>query len=163
MDKKQSFLKIAERLNTELNVFPLLYGSLGLQQRTGEELYPDDIDVLIPEVYLNEKWSSILSLMNSEGYELYDLHEHAFSLDGVSVAFAAIESLEEFAGIDISAIPFETENGVQFRLLELHDYLKVYSVSAKDGYRKDKKNKKDTDKIHLITQKLSMFNSENRL
>ena len=54
MEKKEIFLKIAEQLNRKLNIIPLLFGLLGLEQRLGVNLYLDDIDILIPEKYLTE-------------------------------------------------------------------------------------------------------------
>lgn len=154
MEKKTTFLKIAEQLNKKLNIIPLLFGSLGLEQRLRMNLYPDDIDILIPEKYLSDKWDSLLSLLSESGYELYDLHEHAFFKDNVSVAFAAIESLQPFADVDISDIPIENENGIKYYLLNLEDYLKVYTASSKDGYRKNIKNKQDNQKIDLIIEAL---------
>ena len=47
--KKTAFLQIAESLNKKLDIVPLLYGSLGLEQRLGVNLDADDVDVLIPE------------------------------------------------------------------------------------------------------------------
>ncbi|MCH5297785.1 MAG: hypothetical protein J1E85_08955 [Ruminococcus sp.] len=155
MEKKQIFLKIAKQLNRKLNIIPLLFGSLGLEQRLGVNLYPDDIDILIPEKYLTDKWNSLFELLSESGYDLYDLHEHAFSKDNVSVAFAAIESLKPFADVDISNIPIVNENGIQYCLLELQDYLKVYTASSKDGYRVNKKNKQDGEKIKMIKHALN--------
>lgn len=91
--KKKEFINIARLLNKRLNIVPLLFGSLGLEQRLNKNLNADDIDILIPEVFLNERWNSIVALMNGAGYALYDLHEHAFEKSGLSVAFASIESL----------------------------------------------------------------------
>lgn len=78
MEKKTTFLKIAEQLNRKLNIILLLFGSLGLKQRLRMNLYPDDIDILIPEKYLSDKWDSLLSFLSESVYELYDLHQHAF-------------------------------------------------------------------------------------
>ena len=60
--KKKEFLYIAELLNEKLHVVPLLFGSLGLEQRLHTNLNADDIDVLIPEVFLNEKWDSVVTI-----------------------------------------------------------------------------------------------------
>ena len=144
--KKKEFIHIAKLLNDKLNIVPLLFGSLGLEQRLNRNLNADDIDVLIPEIFLNERWDSIVALMNDAGYTLYDLHEHAFEKSGLSVAFAAIESLTPFAGVDLKQIPVIDEEDVRYYLLDLHDYLKVYTASAKDGYRKNVKNKHDEKK-----------------
>lgn len=152
--KKKEFLYIAKLLNEKLHVVPLLFGSLGLEQRLHTNLNADDIDVLIPDVFLKEKWDSVVTIMNDNGYVLYDLHEHAFEKSELSFAFASIESLAPFAGIDLTKIPIIEEKGVRYYLLELQDYLKVYMASSKDGYRKSKKNKKDEQKIELINKKL---------
>ena len=152
--KKKEFLYIAKLLNKKLNIVPLLFGSLGLEQRLHISLSADDIDVLIPEMFLKDKWKSVVTIMNDNGYVLYDLHEHAFEKSGISVAFASIESLTPFADIDPAKIPVVEESGARYYLLELPDYLKVYIASSKDGYRKNIKNKKDEQKIELINKAL---------
>lgn len=152
--KKKLFLQIAKNLNETLGVVPLLFGSLGLEQRLGEKLNADDIDILIPEEYLDEKWDKIIEVMTALGYSLYDVHEHAFEKDGVSAAFASIENLVPFAGVDTVLIPAVDEDGIRYYLLELEDYLKVYTASSRDGYRRDTKNKNDIEKIELIKRAL---------
>ena len=152
--KKKEFLYIAKLLNEKLHVIPLLFGSLGLEHRLHTNLNADDIDVLIPEIFLHEKWDSIVTIMNDNGYILYDLHEHAFKKSGLNIAFASIESLMPFAGINPAKIPVIEETSIRYYLLELQDYLKVYTASSKDGYRKSKKNKNDKQKIELINKAL---------
>ena len=127
--KKELFLQIAQRLNEALGITPLLFGSLGLEQRLGANLNTDDIDVLIPEEYLDEKWAMLIEVMTTLGYSLYDVHEHAFEKEGVSAAFASIENLVPFANVDITRIPVVAEDGVRYYLLTLEDYLKVYTAS----------------------------------
>lgn len=154
--KKQEFLSVAEQLNKELHIVPLLYGSLGLDQRLQTDLGVEDIDILIPEVYLNEKWEQLATLMEGNGYVLYDLHEHAFEKARISVAFASIEELAPFAGVDLTETPVIEESSVHYFLLSLQDYLKVYTASAKDGYRKNNKHKQDEQKIRLIQRALGI-------
>ncbi len=152
--KKEIFLHITKILNVRLNIIPLLFGSVGLEQRLDTSLNSDDIDILIPEKFLGKKWDSIIEIMTELGYKLYDAHEHAFENDELSVAFASIENLMPFAGVNIAEIPVVCENNAWYYLLELEDYLKVYTASAKDGYRKDTKNKNDSQKIILIRRAL---------
>lgn len=147
-------MHIAGELNKKLGIIPLLFGSLGLEHRLHTNLNADDIDILIPGVFLDEKWDSVVATMNGAGYSLYDLREHAFEKAGLSVAFASIESLTPFAGVDIAQIPVIEETGARYYLLGLEDYLKVYTASSKDGYRKNKKNKNDEEKIELINSAL---------
>ncbi|MDE6131938.1 MAG: nucleotidyltransferase family protein [Oscillospiraceae bacterium] len=155
LDMKNNFLHIAKALNENLSVVPLLFGSLGLEQRLRTDLNADDIDVLIPEKFLNDRWDRIADIMSENGYTLYDVHEHAFEKNGLSVAFASLESLAPFAGVDVEKIPVTEESGVRYLLLDLQDYLKVYTASLKDGYRKNVKNKNDQQKIDLINQALN--------
>ena len=142
-------------MNNRLHIIPLLFGSLGLEQRLHTNLNPDDIDILIPEPFLKEKWDDVAAVMNDSGYTLYDLHEHAFEKSGLSVAFASVESLAPFAGVNVTNIPIIEESGVRYSLLSLEDYLRVYEASSKDGYRKNRKNKNDQQKIGLIRKALA--------
>lgn len=152
---KYEFLNTAKVLNEKLDIVPLLYGSLGLEERLHTDLNADDIDVLIPEVFLNDRWESIVTVMSENEYTLYDFHEHAFEKNGLSIAFASIESLVPFAGVDVIKIPVIEESGNRYMLLDLQDYFKVYTASLKDGYRKNVKNKNDQQKIDLINQVLN--------
>lgn len=152
--KKKEFIRIAYELNKKLGIIPLLFGSLGLEQRLQTNLNSDDIDVLIPDEFLNEKWDFIVKIMSDNEYALYDLHEHAFEKDGLQLAFASIENLIPFADVNLAKIPTIEECGVRYYLLDLPDYLKVYTASSKDGYRKNKKNKNDRQKIDLIKKAL---------
>ena len=52
MEKYNSFLKIARALHQKLGICPLLFGSLGLEQRLKADLRADDIDILVPEFFL---------------------------------------------------------------------------------------------------------------
>lgn len=153
--KYQDFLRITVRLNEQLQIAPLLFGSLGLERRLGKDLHADDIDILIPGRFLGDDWDKLVSLMNSDGWRLYDEEEHAFEKGGISAAFASLENLEPFAGVDISAIPTVNDCGACYLLLGLEDYLKVYQASSKDGYRRDVKNKQDSEKIELIKKALN--------
>ena len=62
--KKKAFFENAKILNDEFNVSPLMYGSLGLEYISDEDLNSDDIDILIPSVYLNEKWNMFIDVLN---------------------------------------------------------------------------------------------------
>lgn len=148
-EKWKLFLKIARTLNCR-GVMPLLYGSLGLWHRTGEAVFADDIDVLLPETWLSEQWSAFQTLLQAEDWRLIDAHEHTFEKRGVHCSFAALEELETFAGVPISEIETRTESGAKYRLLSVKQYLAVYKASAKDGYRVNTRGKKDAEKIALL-------------
>lgn len=148
--KTDAFFENARLLQEEMQIVPLLYGSLGLEHLTKENLGADDIDILISEIYLSEQWAVFHAMLERNGYQLIDAHEHTFEKNGIHLSYARLEELESFAGIRISDIPTLEADSIQFRLLTLEQYLKVYTASSKDGYRMNVKEKKDQEKIDFI-------------
>ena len=153
-NKFNLFLENTRLLSDKFGIVPLLYGSLGLEYLTGDALGADDIDILVPRVFITERWLEFKELLETQGYALTDEHEHTFMRDGVAYSYADIEDLEPFAGINTEAIEMHEVDGVRFLLLSLEQYLAVYQKSSKDGYRMNVRQKKDADKIRFIESKL---------
>ena len=153
-NKFDLFLENARLLSDKFGVVPLLYGSLGLEYLTGDALGADDIDILVPRVFITERWHEFKAVLEEHGYVLVDEHEHTFVRDGVAYSYADIEDLEAFAGISIEDIELHETDGIRFLLLSLEQYLAVYKQSRKDGYRVNVRQKKDADKIRFIESKL---------
>ena len=153
-NKFNLFLENARFLSYKLGIVPLLYGSLGLECLTGDDFGADDIDILVPRVFITERWHEFKSFLEAQGYVLADEHEHTFVRDGVAYSYADIENLESFAGINTEGIEVHESDGVRFLLLSLEQYLTVYQKSSKDGYRVNVWQKKDADKIRFIESKL---------
>ena len=153
-NKFNLFIENARLLSYRFNIVPLLYGSLGLEYLTGDALDADDIDILVPRVFITERWHEFKSLLEAQGYVLADEHEHTFVRDGVAYSYSDIEDLESFAGIRMKDIEMREADGVRFLLLSLEQYLAVYRQSSKDGYRVNVRQKKDADKIRFIESKL---------
>ncbi len=148
--KFNMFLENAGVLQEAFAVTPLLYGSLGLAVLTGEELRPEDIDILLPERMLSEEWQPFKTVLEANGYLLADEKEHTFQKDGVAYSYASLEELEHFAGIPLQEISLREEQGVRFYLLSPEQYLAVYRKSSLDGYRVNTRCKKDGEKIALL-------------
>lgn len=160
MDKHKfnEFICITKRLN-EMDIYPLLMGSIGLEVVTGVSWNPQDLDIHVPgdkrgwevppesNIY---QWNKIVKLMNSLGYNLVDLHEHEFVKEGLSVEFGIINTLPSFAGISLDSLKMHESNGVKYYLLNPDQYLRVYVSSSKDSYRADKNNSKDFIKIDYL-------------
>lgn len=159
MTKFDYFLQNAEILNDKFNIVPLLYGSLGLELLTNSSLNADDIDILIPQVFVTgDKWKEFKLFLESHGYTLINEHEHTFRKDCVDYSYASVESLKEFADIDICDIEIRNISGTKFMLLSLEQYLKVYQKSSLDGYRINVKEKQDKQKIEFIKQQINCKN-----
>ncbi len=156
--KYGEFLSAAAKINETFQVSPLLFGSLGLERRLGISLNSDDIDVLLPERLLTDDWQRLIAMMEELSYTLQDEEEHEFVKGDFRMAFASIENLEPFAGVDLNHIPLINDQGASYYLLELPDYLRVYEASSKDGYRKNVKSKQDQQKIDLILKALEEEN-----
>jgi hypothetical protein len=152
--KKAMFFENAKLLYDKFGIVPLMYGSLGLEYITNENLNADDIDILISEIFITDRWNEFKDFLISEGYVLTDEHEHTFLRDGVTYSYADIEDLESFAGIRMKDIEMREADGVNFLMLSLEQYLAVYKQSSKDGYRVNVRQKKDADKIRFIERKL---------
>ena len=153
-NKFDLFLQNARIMSDKFNIVPLLYGSLGLEYLTGDILGADDIDILVPRVFITDRWQEFKAVLEEHGYVLADEHEHTFVCDGVSYSYADIEDLESFAGINTEDIEMYEADGVSFLLLSLEQYLAVYRQSSKDGYRVNVRHKKDAVKIRFIESKL---------
>ena len=153
-NKFNLFLENARFLSDKFGIVPLLYGSLGLEYLTGDALGADDIDILVPRVFITERWHEFKALLEAQGYVLVDELEHTFVRDGVAYSYADIEDLESFAGIRMKDIEMREADGVSFLLLSLEQYLAVYKKSSKDGYRVNVRQKKDANKIRFIESKL---------
>lgn len=148
--KKLLFFENAKLLGDKFGIAPLMYGSLGLEYITDKNLNADDIDILIPDVFLNVRWNEFKNVLTENGYVLADEQEHTFQKNDNYYSYASIEELESFAEIDLSDIEQKCEFDVQFKVLSLEQYLKVYTASSKDGYRINTRQKKDDEKISLI-------------
>ena len=153
-NKFNLFLENVRLLSDKFDIIPLLYGSLGLEYLTGDALGADDIDILVPRVFITERWHEFKALLEAQGYVLTDENEHTFVRDGVAYSYADIEDLESFAGINTEAMEMYEADDVRFLLLSLEQYLAVYKQSSKDGYRVNIRQKKDADKIRFIESKL---------
>ncbi len=156
--KKAMFFENAKLLYDKFGFVPLMYGSLGLEYITNENLNADDIDTLISEIFITDRWNEFKDFLISEGYVLIDEHEHTFQKNNISYSYASIEELKSFTGIELSDIEQRCSNGIKFKLLSLEQYLKVYRASAKDGYRITVREKKDNDKIAFIEKQLEIKN-----
>ena len=156
--KYDEFIEIAKKLN-DIEIIPLLMGSVGLEVITGKSWDTQDLDIHVPgdkrgwevppELSIHN-WIDIVNIMNSMDYSLIDLHEHEFYKDGLSVEFGIIDTLPNFAEVQLEDLEIHQERNVKYYLLNPEQYLCVYESSSKDSYRADKNNHKDIRKIDFL-------------
>jgi len=156
--KFDEFIKIAKKLN-DIEIIPLLMGSVGLEVITGENWEAQDLDIHVPgdkrgwevppELSIHS-WIDIVKIMESMEYSLIDLHEHEFSKEELSVEFGIIDTLPNFAGVKLEDLEMHKKEDVKYYLLNPEQYLYVYEASSKDSYRTNKNNNKDFRKIDFL-------------
>lgn len=167
MDKVAEFIRITKKLN-EMEIIPLLMGSVGLEVATGEDWDAHDLDIHVPgdergweappELSIHN-WKKIVEIMISIGYTLVDLHEHEFSNGDLSVEFGIMDTLPEFAGVPLEDLKMHQKDGDKYYLLNPRQYLAVYEASSLDSYRADQNNNKDLKKIEFLERLIKSSNN----
>ena len=158
--KFEVFLEVARKLNDFFNVIPILYGSLGLYKIIGEYSECSDIDILIPDEFVNERWDELIDLIEKMGFKLKDEHEHEFIRGSEIVAFAKQDNLIKRIELDPNKLIVSNINNIKFKELLIKNYLSVYRLMLRDDYRQKKRKKADQEKIDLIEKYISQ-NSTN--
>jgi hypothetical protein len=148
------FLENAKLISKLFGITPVLYGSVSLEYLIGKPMGADDIDILIPRIFLRERWDEFRGTLENFGYSLIDEKEHTFLKNQICFSYAEVEELESFAGIKYDEIQLVEKDKIEFKLLSLEQLLKVYQKSSKDGYRIITRNKKDLEKIRIILHHL---------
>ncbi|MBU4332255.1 nucleotidyltransferase family protein [Patescibacteria group bacterium] len=154
--KFEVFLEVAGSLN-KIGITPILYGSLGLNRVIGEFGKANDIDVLVPDNFVNKDWNKLMKAMETLGFALKDEHEHEFERDGELVAFAADQDLREMAKIDPDELRASKVGEAKFKEVSAKQYLTLYQVMLRDNYRQEKRGGADREKIELIKKYLKTF------
>ncbi len=154
-DKIIVFLEVANVLNTKLKCVPVLYGSLGLWRVANHKFYIDDVDILVPDEFLLDKWHNLKLTIERLGFNLIDLHEREFERNGQKVAFGKISILARDLGITKQDLKLAEIHSVNFLELNLKQYLFAYKYVLLDSYRQNIKHKRDLEKITFIEEILN--------
>lgn len=129
-------LRVVTALN-QINVVPCLLGSLAVAAVSGLVTDPSDVDFQVRTETMAH-FDVIDGLMTGLGYRLIDAYEHEYGLGDVRVAFASVETLEAYAGVDFRQLERVTIAEVQFNLPNLSQLQSIYQASVKDDWRKRK-------------------------
>jgi len=149
-EKFETFLKIAKNLNSFLNVIPIVYGSLGLYRIIGEHGKCKDIDILIPNEFVNEKWNELIDVMEKMGFKLGDEYKHEFVCGSGTIAFLEQNDLIRRINLYPDSLMMHSINNVKFKELSAENYLSAYKFMVQDEHREKEKKKSDQEKADLI-------------
>jgi len=140
--------KILEILK-ELNIKPVIYGSFGVATYLGNFKDFEDVDILIEDEFINEKWEEFLELFELNGFNLINEKEHEFEFNGKKVGFASKNILIRDKIINNFLELVQYKNKDAFTLTP-EGFLKAYEFSVKDGYRINTRGKKDEEIIEKL-------------
>ena len=143
--------KILEILK-ELNIKPVVYGSFGVATYLGNFKDFEDIDILIEDEFINDKWVEFRKFFELNDFVLTDEKEHEFKFEGKKVGFASKNILIRDKIINDYSELVHYKNEDAFTL-KPEDFLKAYKYSIKDGYRINTRGKKDNS----IIEKLEIY------
>jgi len=149
-EKFEVFLEVAKNLNNFLNVTPILYGSLGLYKIIGEHGKCEDIDILIPNEFVNERWSELIDVMEKMGFKLGNEHKHEFICGSGTIAFLEQNDLIRRINLYPNSLMVHSINNIKFKELSAENYLSAYKFMVQDEHREKEKKKSDQEKADLI-------------
>ncbi|MDO8507366.1 MAG: hypothetical protein Q7S53_02255 [bacterium] len=139
MDKKfESFLKIAKAFNSH-QIVPTLYGSLGLYRVLDQTGEVNDIDIIIPAIYLSDKWDELIEIMAEAGYKQDSTFPHEFVNGGTRVGFESDADL--YADINPENFNITQVDNVEFKELKAEEYLASYRKTVEVWEEKIEKYK----------------------
>lgn len=140
--------KILEALE-ELKTKPIIYGSFGVSVYLGNFKDFEDIDILIEDEFINDKWQEFKKLFESKGFSLINEKEHEFEFKGKKVGFASRDILirDKIINDYSELIQYKNKDALT---LTPEDFLKAYKFSVKDGYRINTRGKKDSETIERL-------------
>ncbi len=146
---------IASIQNT--GVEPVLYGSQGVSLYIGAFKKFGDIDLLVDAKWVEANWQTLITKMDGLGFSLSNEREHEFAdSDGTVVAFADVNILvrDNITDSVDAAIQIQKIEGAEIKTLKPEVFLEAYKFSARDGYRRGTRKKKDDVVIELISDYL---------
>lgn len=132
MNKKfKIFLEIAGQLNKH-GIFPILYGSLGVA-RLIKVNDVEDIDIIVPDVWLTDKFAKFKKIMKGIGFEQDNDYPHEFNRHKKEghIGFELKGSLKKDLGVIPKIIKSTEINGIKFGELSAKDYLTIYNKTIK--------------------------------
>ncbi len=144
-DKFKTFLDVTRELNKH-EIIPILYGSLGLSRIIPVDQV-NDIDIVIPNIWLEAKFNKLKQIMQVLGYEQDANYPHEFVKEDINIGFEPESELEEDINKTIQELNLSVIDDAKFRELTPQDYKKIYSKTLA---RLTKKTKAIESKLHQL-------------
>lgn len=131
-NKYIAFTDVARLINIRLEEIPILYGSLGVEFRVKKDMKCRNINLMLSNELISDKWESLVDLMSVAGFSLKSEKDRLFEREGMELTVSNTEELSAYAGIDVHT--FEKINDfAEFYLPKVCDFLEIYNYKSKDN------------------------------
>lgn len=145
----ETVMKIFTEITTEINkkdVYPIIYGSLGLYLKLKKNGVVNDIDFIINKP---EEFSVCKEVLIKNGFKIDPDHERELIRDNFYVSFIDKTDIEKLIDEPLK-LDEVVLNNTKFFNIDISQYLKIYKVGLKNKDRKERKEKDDLEKIKEI-------------
>ena len=135
INKEKEFIYLAKKMNEQLSIIPLLFGSVALNMFVDDEVEMGDLDIALPHFMRpsrNYLCPEYIKFMENNGYEYIDLHEGEFHKDEIKIHTAGDSWFKEYADINATEFPIMQYNGAVYKVFTLEHLIKTYTVSARE-------------------------------
>ncbi len=147
--KLKILLKTIKILN-EFKITPIVYGSFGLSLKLNKDLRANDLDLILPDQFVKDRWNEFVSKMKKADFILKNNSQCEFSKEGEVVGFDLENEVESL--IDCKNLKEVEMEKVKFKELSSQQHLQFYEKLSLDSKRN--KRKADCEKIELIKEYL---------
>ena len=145
------FEKIVRDLN-QIEIFPGVYGSVGLLLMDLIDTEPSDIDFIIDDSQSIDEWDKVIDAMKKNGYNIDPDHEREFIGNSPYISFEDVKNVSGLCGDDVRKNDLQNIDGLKFYLLTRKQLLKIYKAGLNNKYRKQRKGDWDKKVIALLEQ-----------
>src|SRR5215471_4469262 len=144
-EKFNTFLEVAKWLNQH-GIIPIIYGSLGLYRHIEQIDEIEDIDIVVPTSWLQDKFPELINMMQAIGYTQDTTFPHEFTQEATRVGFEPDADLSD-CGVKVTDLSISKVDGVEFKELRAEDYLFVYRRTLEE---RQAKVKRDEAKVRAL-------------
>jgi hypothetical protein len=149
INREKEFLFLAKKMNEQLAIIPLLFGSVALNMLVDDEVEMGDLDIALPHFMRPDRkylCLEFIKFMENNDYKYIDLHEGEFHKGEILIHTAGDSWFKEYADIDATECPIMQSNGAVYKIFTLEHQVKAYSVSAREREDEGEKNYHKTKK-----------------
>jgi hypothetical protein len=143
------FNTIVKQLN-EQKIYPIIYGSLGLYLKTGWSGKINDIDFII---HKPKEFAVCKKVLLKNGFQIDPDHNRELIKNDFYTSFIDKKDIEKLISEQLK-LTTECFNENLFFNIDIKQYSKIYTNGLKNKYRKERKEKDDSEKIKFIVDYL---------